>query len=257
MNYNSNSEPVSYNNDISLPDEYTDCSESISLNEARETLFSSRTGLWRLIAEEGKPLQLIADSTMCDIIGTDLSLSPEEKAAFLMKNIAEEEVERFARYSDNLINIGRDEIVYKWYHPTNGLRIMRCGGWRSSTSGGKTIIRGYHQDVTDVQQKHERIETVMKMVNDAYFKICYIDLNTDELFDLKRSAKNDNSQPFGDYVRRHISERLPDPVQAAAFTNQLSADNIRAAFDADSGSVLEFTYQRLSDDELKWAQNRS
>lgn len=166
MDHNSNSGPVHYNNnnnnnDVYLPDKYTDCSESISLNEARETLFSSRTGLWRLIAEEGKPLQLIADSTMCDIIGTDLSLSPEEKAAFLMKNIAEEDAERFARYSDNLINIGRDEIVYKWNHPTKGLRIMRCGGRRSGISDGKTIIRGYHQDVTGIQQKHERIETAI------------------------------------------------------------------------------------------------
>ncbi len=256
MDHNSNSEPVYYNNnEVYLPDKYTDCSESISLKEVRETLFGSRTGLWRLIAEEGKPLRLIADSTMCDIIGIGIDLPPEEKAAFLMKNIADEDAERFARYLDNLINIGRDEIVYKWNHPTKGLRIMRCGGWRSGTSDGKTIIRGYHQDVTDIQQKHERIETAIKMVNDAYFKICYIDLNTDELFDLKSSAQNDNARPFGDYVRRHISERLPDPVQAAAFTNQLSAENIKAAFDADSGSVLEFTYQRLSDDGLKWAKS--
>lgn len=66
---------------------------------------------------------------------------------------------------------------------------MRCGGWRNGTSDGKTIIRGYHQDVTDVHQKHERIETAIKMVNDAYFKICYIDLNTNELFTLKAPQK--------------------------------------------------------------------
>ena len=82
------------------------------------------------------------------------------------------------------------------------------------------------------------------MVNDAYFKICYIDLNTDELFDLKSSAQNDNARPFGDYVRRHISERLPDPVQAAAFSNQLSAENIKAAFDADSGNVEKLSENR-------------
>lgn len=89
MDHNSNSGSVHYNNEVYLPDKYTDCSESISLKEARETLFGSRTGLWRLIAEEGKPLQLIADSTMCDIIGIDIDLPPEDKTAFLMKNIAE------------------------------------------------------------------------------------------------------------------------------------------------------------------------
>lgn len=225
------------------------------VSEIENTLSGAHTGLWRLIAEEGHKLRLIANKTMCDLLGIGYDLSPEENAEFLMNNIVPEDAARFKKYSDNLINVGRDEIVYKWRHPQKGICYMRCGGWRDRVENGKTIIRGYHQDVTDIMLSRERSELAVKMISGDYFRICYVDLDSDRIYDLKCDVKQpDNCNSFSGYIRYLIDDGFIDRDFKAMFAENMSLDKIKSELE-EKNEPIEFVYSRISNGRSQWAKS--
>ena len=227
---------------------------AISLEEAGETLLGSQTGIWRLVIEEGKPKKLYADRTMCGIIGVPPNTPPEETDMVLNENIAPDELERFEKYSRNLMELGSDEIVYKWYHPAKGLRYMRCGGWRDNASDGKTVIRGYHQDITDIMRKHERSELAVRMMTDGFFRICFVDMNTDTVYDLKNGGEKLEGGFFSGYIADMISGGVVDREYRKDFADHFRAENIRKKL-SGHGDALEFTYRRKNGGKYMWARS--
>ena len=102
----------------------------ITQSEAQQTLSGSRTGIWKLIAHKDGKTDMIFDDVMSDMMGFDRNAPSQDNISRLTEHIADEDRERFNKYIDNLINIGSDEIIYKWHHPTKGMRYIRCRGKR-------------------------------------------------------------------------------------------------------------------------------
>ena len=173
----------------------------ITQSETQQTLSGSRTGIWKLIAHKDGKTDMIFDDVMSDMMGFDRNAPSQDNISRLTEHIADEDRERFNKYIDNLINIGSDEIIYKWNHPTKGMRYIRCGGWKNSEENGAAVIRGYHQDITDIMKQYERNELAVKMMKDAYFRICFVDLNADSIFDLKCGDEKITSDSFSEYVK--------------------------------------------------------
>lgn len=116
--------------------------------DMREFLSASRTGFWEMQIREGETPRFFADSVMNELLGTEETMTPEERFVFHRAHIHEEDMEMFMEYSDKLVR-ERTEVVYRYIHPNQGERYVRCGGKRvESVEEGIRII-GFHQDISD------------------------------------------------------------------------------------------------------------
>ena len=227
----------------------------ITQSEAQQTLSGSRTGIWKLIAHKDGKTDMIFDDVMSDMMGFDRNAPSQDNITRLTENIADEDRERFNKYIDNLINIGSDEIIYKWNHPTKGMRYIRCGGWKNSEENGVAVIRGYHQDITDIMKQHERNELAVKMMKDAYFRICFVDLNADSIFDLKCGDEKITSDSFSEYVKYLAESGIVEDDYKSLFLSSFASDTIKKELNT-SAKLLEFTYRRKNiDGDHQWARS--
>lgn len=227
----------------------------ITQSETQQTLSGSRTGIWKLIAHKDGKTDMIFDDVMSDMMGFDRNAPSQDNISRLTEHIADEDRERFNKYIDNLINIGSDEIIYKWNHPTKGMRYIRCGGWKNSEENGAAVIRGYHQDITDIMKQHERNELAVKMMKDAYFRICFVDLNADSIFDLKCGDEKITSDSFSEYVKYLAESGIVEDDYKSLFLSSFASDTIKKELNT-SAKLLEFTYRRKNiDGDHQWARS--
>lgn len=227
----------------------------ITQSETQQTLSGSRTGIWKLIAHKDGKADMIFDDVMSDMMGFDRNAPSQDNISRLTEHIADEDRERFNKYIDNLINIGSDEIIYKWNHPTKGMRYIRCGGWKNSEENGVAVIRGYHQDITDIMKQHERNELAVKMMKDAYFRICFVDLNADSIFDLKCGDEKITSDSFSEYVKYLADSGIVEDDYKSLFLSSFASDTIKKELNT-SAKLLEFTYRRKNiGGDHQWARS--
>lgn len=227
----------------------------ITQSETQQTLSGSRTGIWKLIAHKDGKTDMIFDDVMSDMMGFDRNAPSQDNISRLTEHIADEDRERFNKYIDNLINIGSDEIIYKWNHPTKGMRYIRCGGWKNSEENGAAVIRGYHQDITDIMKQYERNELAVKMMKDAYFRICFVDLNADSIFDLKCGDEKITSDSFSEYVKYLAESGIVEDDYKSLFLSSFASDTIKKELNT-SATLLEFTYRRKNiGGDHQWARS--
>lgn len=116
--------------------------------DMREFLSASRTGFWEMQIREGETPRFFADSVMNELLGTEETMTPEERFVFHRAHIHEEDMEMFMEYSDKLVR-ERTEVVYRYIHPNQGERYVRCGGKRVESAEEGIRIIGFHQDISD------------------------------------------------------------------------------------------------------------
>lgn len=222
----------------------------------QNTFIGAGIGTWRLevpkdsYAERG----LIMDEIMLDILGMDQDLGPAQNLKFLRDRIHPLDLDKFNKYSRNLIDVGRDEVTYRWYHPIRGIMYMRCGGWRDRETDDAIVICGYHQDVTDISMKSARSDMAVQLLRDAYFRISYVDLNKDRVYDLKRevSEKSDVAHSLSMSVEIAAHEYVEEAYQES-FIKILSLDYIKRNIHKPSDKV-EFVYRRKVMKQYEWVQ---
>jgi len=126
------------------------------------TLNGTQMGFWNLFLGEGDPL-LICDEKMLELVGCSSDLNPDAVYKVFVDNLPAENKEAVNKYISDLASGKQTEIIYGYNHPERGLIYIRCGGLRDdSYTGPGTMLRGYHQDVTESQKVIEEANTKVK-----------------------------------------------------------------------------------------------
>ncbi len=137
-----------------------------ALNDYRKdmekTLKGSGLGFWHIREEEDGAPMVYLDEIAADAVGLPPDIPPEKAFAALSANIYPDDMENFQAYYRNIFEQGRDECIYRCYHPVRGLRYVRCSGWWDGT-----VRRGFHIDVTDEVEKEREYQEKLKKSNDA------------------------------------------------------------------------------------------
>jgi len=102
-------------------------------------------------------------------------------------------------------------------------------------------------------ENHDHSELAVKMMKDAYFRICYVDLNSDSIFDVKCGDEKINCDHFSEYIKYLTDSGIITDEYKDEFTKKFSAGSIKE--DLKDGQMAEFTYQRIKDGEQQWARS--
>lgn len=222
--------------------------------ETINTLNGARMGTWRLVVPKGQSVvkYLYLDDMMREILGMEYDLGAKENCEFLEERVHNKDKERFGKYFENIVEKGRDEVIYRWAHPTKGTMFMRCGGWVDDETELAISICGYHQDVTELSIKSERSDLAFQLLHDAYFRISYIDLDADFIYDLKReeTEKHDTNSIFSRAAEIACQEYIEEPYKED-FKRVLSKSYIVQNISKPSDKI-EFTYRRKVLDQYEW-----
>ena len=116
--------------------------------DMREFLSVSRTGFWEIQIEEGEKPRFFADPVMNELLGTEETMTPEDRFVFHRAHVYADDIEMFQEYSDKLRE-ERTEVVYRYIHPNQGEMYVRCGGKRVESAEDYIRIIGFHQDISD------------------------------------------------------------------------------------------------------------
>lgn len=124
-------------------------------NGVTATLISEMIGQFRWERRTGHTPRLIVGDTYKSITGIGYEETPEETYQEYFKRIVPEDWERYHAYFQNLRDgvEGSPELVYRWIHPTKGLRYFRGRAVCLAATKDYTCYRGYHQDVTEIMQE--------------------------------------------------------------------------------------------------------
>ena len=134
--------------------------------EADQTLLGAMLGLWRLEIGPDSEKRLYVNQNMRDLMGLTGTETPEQTNVILNARIFPEDRTLFHAYERNLAGQGRDEITYRWVHPTKGVVYFRCGGWREQDAGNGLVFRGYHQDITETMRRQSLTQEAMRLLKD-------------------------------------------------------------------------------------------
>lgn len=177
--------------------------------EIVELLANSEIGLWRVESEEGKPTRFYPDAQMRKLMGVTEKHSPEELFTIHWDRVHPQDAKLFEEYA-NKLSEERAEIVYRYVHPEMGVRYVRCGGMRDYSVTNMLVIKGTHQDITDVfrlekgrlaerrlgetkkalkleQEVNNQLERqldIIQALTKIYNSIYYIDMKEDTFFEV-------------------------------------------------------------------------
>lgn len=181
------------------------------IGEVHTMLEEAKIGLWCVEYDKDKPPRLYADNTFLSMMGIAAELTPEEGYRLWEEQIPSYEKERAAAYMQNIMKGEHSEIEYAWQHPTKGLMFIRCCGDLDTQYTEGIRVHGCHQDITDVVQVQQTIESKLKDTQKSYAQ-----LNMDN----KRKQEILNTIPGGVAVIK----RDEHGVWAPEFMSQSFAD---------------------------------
>ncbi|MGM9569115.1 MAG: ATP-binding protein [Phascolarctobacterium sp.] len=141
------------------------------IGEVHTMLQEARIGLWCVEYDDNKAPRLYADDTFLSMMGIDKGLSPEEGYRLWEDQIPSYEKERASAYMQNMMQGEHSEIEYAWQHPTKGLMFIRCCGDLDPAYTEGIRVHGCHQDITDVVQIQQNIESKLKATEQSYAKL--------------------------------------------------------------------------------------
>lgn len=122
-----------------------------------DILSFSDTGLWSIVIDNWTGVnRMSASHTMLDLLGLDEHPSEEECYEHWWNNIGEEYrtyvkegVQKMCATNELV------EVQYSWNHPKLGKIIVRCAGKVEKRIDNSIEIRGYHQNITEMEMLKE------------------------------------------------------------------------------------------------------
>lgn len=138
---------------------------SIADSMREEIMESANIGLWELEFLTGQEPRLNASPAMLKLMGIDESYKPEAVFFYHRTRIYSEDFALFLTYSDEIVNSGKAEIVYRWIHPQYGMRYVRCSGFLKEKSERGICMNGYHQDITEMMSFRKEQEEKLASIN--------------------------------------------------------------------------------------------
>lgn len=131
-----------------------------------DILEGAKTGIWTIELEEDCRPRMYADRTMQSLLGIRGELEPEECYQHWFKNIDPDYVDMVQTAVREILETGRSEVIYPWYHPDLGKIYVRCGGVPDKTFQKRgNSLNGYHQDITEITETRKKQEqTIMDLL---------------------------------------------------------------------------------------------
>lgn len=120
----------------------------------RDVLKDTDLGLWfiRIDPITGRR-EMIADKTMCRVLGLEQPLSPQECFEHWYSRINDGYYQYVNLTVESMIRSGRVvQLEYPWQHPKMGKVMVRCTGIRTEDTGGMICLEGYHRIISNVEQ---------------------------------------------------------------------------------------------------------
>lgn len=154
-----------------MMDEKQQASESVQMidyGDIEDTLYNAGVGIWSIELFDNAEACMYADKTMNMLMGTSDDDTPQHRYKEWNSRIDKDYLDIAMESVDNMIKNGRSECTYAWHHPKLGKRYVRCGGICDTNFKDGIRIKGYHQDVTDIQLKEEEHK---RMLKEQYFVI--------------------------------------------------------------------------------------
>lgn len=207
-------------------------------NEITDILSVANMGLWKLEYDEEDSIEgrLYADERMGIMLGIDEDISPEERFIIFSSRIYVDDLEMFGEYDYNLRSMEATEIIYRYNHPTLGLRYVRCAGKRDENEKKMVSIRGYHQDITDTvrveNEYKERNLRMMAALGDEYEAIHVANLDNDTFYTIKTSeglVKNNINTEKQCFSKESVEliKLFVEEDEQEAFIDFIQIDNLK------------------------------
>ncbi len=113
----------------------------------------SSTGLWQIIIDDNTGTNVMyASQSMLNLLGLQTRISPQACYQHWWKNIEEEYRDYvFRSVEQMIITKEQKEVQYIWNHPEFGKIFVRCSGKLEKKENGICEIRGYHQNITEIE----------------------------------------------------------------------------------------------------------
>ncbi len=110
-------------------------------------------GLWIIDTDGPNGSRMLADNTMLRVMGIRETPSPEECYQFWYNRINDGYYHYVSQAIETMLRTGEIvQLEYTWKHPTDGEVVVRCTGKRWTNKEGKTLLRGYHRIISNIQR---------------------------------------------------------------------------------------------------------
>jgi signal transduction histidine kinase len=144
-----------------------------------DVLKAADMGVWSIIYRDGYAPQLKISGHMIALLGI------ENRPAMTAEDLYQWWYERIylgdlyiVQNSLNKLGSGeRIESIYRWIHPTQGVRTARAGGIGGKNIDGAVVIKGYYFDVTERIEKQRQDAFVADAFARTYSCLLYMDLD--------------------------------------------------------------------------------
>ena len=121
------------------------------LADAEDIIAEAGFGMWHIMLEDGKPPRMRGNAKMMELLGVaDQVLSEEEVYDSWYSHVHPEDIPSVHASIAEMMSGKVSENTYRWEHPVWGPLYVRCGGAATQLEPGKTLLRGYHSNVTDI-----------------------------------------------------------------------------------------------------------
>ena len=142
--------------------------------DIEDTLYNAGIGIWSIELHDDSEPCMYADKTMNMLLDIKIEDTPQYRYQEWSSRIDSDYLEQVMKSVDSMVKNGKSECTYAWHHPKLGKRYVRCGGVCDKNFKNGIKLKGYHQDVTDIQlkeEKHKRVLSEQYAVIDAFSSI--------------------------------------------------------------------------------------
>ena len=139
--------------------------------DIEDTLYNAGIGIWSIELHDDSEPCMYADKTMNMLLDIKIEDTPQYRYQEWSSRIDSDYLEQVMKSVDSMVKNGKSECTYAWHHPKLGKRYVRCGGVCDKNFKNGIKLKGYHQDVTDIQlkeEKHKRVLSEQYAVIDAF-----------------------------------------------------------------------------------------
>ena len=236
-------------------------SQGIYQEENDVLRLSFRIGHWQSkLDAEGNQVGLYADKMMDELLGTHPHMAPEERLEFYAAHIYPDDVEIIQEYTRQMQQ-NLTEIEYRYFHPTLGLRMVRCQGKTTFDDHGMPVVYGMHQDVTESVRLHYQSEIQDRILAQLTQRLYGFNLTVDLMtghFTLIPGTGMDEvvkvHQKYPDYNTAQLElSKSVDPEYRKAFFDLVAIEQLRRKA-KKTGLIgsLEFPVYYPETDEHHW-----